>query len=186
MVLPLLKRIGLGIGLATLLVVGVGLALPREYTISRSIVIDASVDRIHELCDDLEQWPRWTPWFKADPNLEINVGPVTHGEGAHQSWDGKSSKGELTFTRSDPDWGVGFDLTFDDGGTRAACTMSYAPVDSGIQVTWVMTGDNGYDLLSRYFGLLMDSVMGPMFEEGLARLKLLAEEAPRELAPGMG
>ena len=43
-----------------------------------------------------------------------------------------------------------------------------------------MTGDNGWNLLARYFGLMMDPLMGSMFDEGLARLKLVAEEAPAE------
>ena len=58
--------------------------------------------------------------------------------------------------------------------------MRYAVVDSGVQVTWDMKGDAGFNLLDRFFGLLMDAVVGPMFDEGLARLKLVAEEAPAE------
>ena len=181
MVIPLLKRLGIGVGLATLLVIVVGLFLPRTYTIERSIVITASQERIHESCDNLDHWPRWSPWCKADPDLKITLGDVTRGKGAHQSWISKASVGELTFTRSDPAWGVGFDMVFDKGPTEAICTMRYAPADSGgIEVTWVMTGDNGYNLLARYFGLLMDPLMGSMFDEGLVRLKLVAEEAPAE------
>ena len=178
--LSILKRVGMGVGLATLLVIGVGLFLPRTYTIERSIVITASKQQIHELCADLEQWPRWTPWFKADPGIEITMGPRSRGEGAHQAWHGKDSQGKLTFTRSDPAWGVGFDLWLNDGSTEAVCTMRYAVVDSGVQVTWDMTGDAGFNLLDRFFGLLMDPVVGPMFDEGLARLKLAVEQAPVE------
>jgi hypothetical protein len=182
MALSILKRVGLGVVLATLLVVAVGLFLPRTYTIERSIVIAASPQHIHDLCDDLEQWPRWTPWFKADPGIEITLGNRTRGEGAHQAWRGKGSRGALTFTRSDPSWGVGFNLELNNGSTEAACTMRYAVVDSGVKVTWDMTGDAGFNILDRFFGLMMDTVMGPLFDEGLARLKLAAEEAPT-LAP---
>jgi hypothetical protein len=86
--------------------------------------------------------------------------------------------GEPTFTRCDPDWGVGFDMLLDGRGRRAASTMSYADVGDGVQVTWEMVGDNGFNPLGRFAGLLMDMVVGPMFDEGLARLKLVAEEAP--------
>ena len=77
MIVPLLKRIGIGVGLATLLVIVVGLFLPRTYTIERSIVITAPQEHIHEFLDNLEQWPRWIPWFKADPDLQITLGSVT-------------------------------------------------------------------------------------------------------------
>ncbi|RKZ14527.1 hypothetical protein DRQ50_08830 [bacterium] len=178
--LSILKRVGMGVGLATIMIIAVGLFLPRTYTIERSIVITATQQHIHDLCGDLEQWPRWTPWFKADPGIEITMGGLTSGEGAHQTWHGKGSRGELTFTRSDPDWGVGFDLRLNGGSTDAVCTMRYALVDSGVRVTWDMTGDAGYNLLDRFFGLMMDTVIGPMFDEGLTRLKLVAEEAPAE------
>ena len=42
----ILKRIGIGVGAATLLVVAVGFLMPRTYTVERSLVIDASPDRI--------------------------------------------------------------------------------------------------------------------------------------------
>ena len=172
------KRVGLGVLLATLVVVVVGLFLPRTYTVERSIVIAAPQATVHEFCEDLEQWPSWTPWFKSDPDLEITLGSRTRGEGAQQSWHGKGSNGRLTFTRADPEWGVSFDLWLNGGSTRASCNMRYAVVDSGVQVTWDMTGDAGFNILDRFFGLMMNSVMGPMFDEGLARLKLLAEKAP--------
>ncbi|MCP4574650.1 MAG: SRPBCC family protein [bacterium] len=176
MLAPVLKRVGIGIVAATLLVVGIGLLLPRDYSVTRSVVIEASRDSVHALCSDLEQWPRWTPWFRADPDLEITLGSVTRGAGAHQSWVSGNAAGELTVTRSDPDWGVGFDLILDAKGRQAASTMLYADTDTGLQVTWELAGDNGMNPLGRVAGLLMDMVVGPMFDEGLARLKLVAEE----------
>lgn len=180
MLVPVIKRVGIGVLTATLLVAGIGLLLPRDYSVSRSVVIDAPRERIHELCADLEQWPRWTPWFRSAPDLEITLGATTRGEGAHQSWVSERGTGELTFTRCDPDWGVGFDMLLDDRGRRAASTMCYADVAEGVQVTWELVGDNGFNPLGRFAGLLMDMVVGPMFDEGLARLKLEAETTSAE------
>lgn len=181
MLVPVIKRVGIGILAATLLVAGIGLLLPREYTVSRSVVIEASRDRVHGLCSDLEQWPRWTPWFRADPGLEITLGSTTHGRGAHQSWVGGNGAGELTFTRCEEDWGVAFDMTLDDSGRLMASSMRYTVAETGVEVTWELAGDNGFNPLGRFAGLLMDMVVGPMFDEGLARLKLVAEEAVAEI-----
>jgi hypothetical protein len=175
MIGPILRRIGIGVGLATLVFVAVGLFLPRTYTVSRSVVIAAPQARIHELCDDLERWPSWTPWFRSDPGMVITLGAVTRGVGAHQSWRSADGAGELTFTRSDPDWGVAFDLDFVDRGEEAVSTIRYAPVDGGVEVTWDMTGDNGWNIFARFLGVVMDPLFGPMFEDGLDRLKLVAE-----------
>ena len=180
MLVPVLKRVGIGVLAATVIVVGIGLLLPREYTVTRSVVIEAPRERIHALCCDLEQWPRWIPWFRADPGLEITLGDVTCGLGAHQSWAGGNGRGELTLTRCDPAWGVGFDLILDERGRRAVSTMCYADAAGGVEVTWQLAGDNGFNPLGRVAGLLMDMVVGPMFDEGLARLKLVAEEAGEE------
>jgi hypothetical protein len=176
MIGPILKRIGIGVLAATVVVLAVGLMLPRDWSVSRSVTIDAPQPRVHALCEDLEQWPAWTPWFKTDPELEITLGAITRGTGASQSWRGKGSAGELVFTRCEPDWGVAFDLVFTDRGTRAASTLCYAAADSGTVVTWDMQGDSGWNVLNRLLGVMMDPVMGPMLEDGLERLKLVAED----------
>ena len=175
MMTPIFKRIGIGVGLATLVAVAVGLFLPRGYEVSRSVVIDAPRERVHELCDDLERWPSWTPWFRADPGMVITLGEVTRGVGAHQSWRSEDGAGELTFTRSDPDWGVAFDLHFVDRDEDAKSTLRYRDVPEGVEVTWDMTGDSGWNLIARFSGIVMDPLFGPMFEDGLERLKLVAE-----------
>lgn len=178
---PILKRIGIGIGLATLLVIVVGFMLPATYTVSRAVIINADPAHIHAFVGDLEQWPAWTPWIKADPTIEVTIGDNTSGVGAHQSWTGDSGGGELTFTRSDPARGIGYDMSFDGGKYRSQGTLEYNQAGSATEVTWVMQGDNGNNPFSRYFGLMMDPMVGPMFEDGLNRLKLVAEtEAPAD------
>jgi len=171
----ILKRVLTGIALATLLVIVVGLFLPATYHVQRTVVIAADTVRIHELVDDLDRWPDWTPWLKADPSLEVTVGTITRGTGATQSWTGDSGGGALTFTSSDPEQGVTFDLSFDEGNSHHDCAIRYESVAGGTRVTWELIGDNGSNLLERYFGLVMDAFIGPMFEDGLATLKVIAE-----------
>jgi len=173
--LPVMKRIGLGIGLATVLVAIVGFMLPASYTISRSIVIDAPPTDVHTYLGDLNNWPNWTPWFKGDSNLEVSIGTVAQGVGAHQTWQGNSSSGELTITRCEQDWGIAFDMALDKGRKMTACTMCYTPVEGGTEVTWDMAGDNGLNIFARFASLALDPIIGPMFDEGLLRLKMVTE-----------
>ncbi len=177
---PILKRIGLGVGLATLVVIAVGFLLPSEYSVSRTVTIQASPDHIHNFVGDLEQWAEWTPWVKADPTIKVIFGDKTSGVGAHQSWTGDSGGGSLTFTRTDPGWGVGYDMTLDGGKHPSQSTMQYKAMGDSTEVLWVMTGDNGINPFNRVFGLMMDPMVGPMFEEGLNRLKLIAEKVETE------
>ena len=181
---PIIQRIGIGIGLATLLVVVVGFLLPSEYVVNRTVTINAVPTHIHTFVGDLEQWPAWTPWMKADPTIVITFGEITTGVGAHQDWTGDSGNGALTFTRSDPTWGVGYDMTMDDGKYISQSTMEYTAAGNATEVSWIMTGSLGSNPFNRYFGLMMEPMIGPMFEEGLNRLKLVAEkEMPDQEAP---
>jgi hypothetical protein len=68
-------------------------------------------------------------------------------------------------------------MAFDRNTYESTGSLQYRPVDGGTEVVWTMTGDNGMNILARYFGFLMPSMIGPMFEEGLTRLKMISERA---------
>ncbi len=173
---PIVTRIGIGVGLATLVVVIVGFLLPGTYTVSRTVTINAEIERVHYYIGDLEQWDQWTPWVKADPTIVTTFGDKTTGVGAHQSWTGDSGNGALTFTRSDPTKGVAYEMTMEEGKHESQATMEYTRSGDATDVAWVMVGQLGNNPFNRYFGLMMDPMIGPMFEDGLNRLKLLAEK----------
>lgn len=179
-------RVGIGVLAATVLVVVVALFLPNSYSVTRSVVINAPAARIHTYTGDLTRWPEWTPWLKEDPTIEVTLGDTTTGVGASQTWVGESGGGELTFTRSDPAWGIAYDMAFDRGKYRSRNTMEYQAAGESTEVSWTMTGDHGPNPLERYFGIFMPAMIGPMFDEGLARLKLVSEKAatPDEVVPG--
>ena len=66
-------------------------------------------------------------------------------------------------------------LDFAEQG-QAMAEWTFEPVsESSVKVTWAFSGDSGWNLMGRYFGLFMDSFIGPDFERGLANLKKLAE-----------
>ena len=51
----------------------IGLMLPTNFLVSRSIVIDAPASKIHSNLNDLNKWPEWSPWEENDPNLEVTM-----------------------------------------------------------------------------------------------------------------
>lgn len=172
---PILKRVSIGVGLATLAVLGVGFLLPATYSVNRSLVIKAEAAHIHTFVNDLEQWPNWSPWVKDDPTIEVVLGEITAGVGAHQTWEGSRDSGEITFTRSDPAVGIGFHMALDHGKYLSTGTIEYTLLDGGTEVIWTMNGENSGNPIDRYFFLMMDPMTGPIFEDGLNRLKLLSE-----------
>ena len=156
--------------------VAIGLALPSDYHVQRSISVEAPPERIHAFVGDLRRWPDWTPWQAGDPGMRVTYGRLTRGAGARQSWVGESGSGELVFTESSPQTGVRYDLSFDDGALRCKAAMSYKREVDATRVTWSMSGDVGMNIVGRYFALMMDHTAGPMFADGLARLKARVEQ----------
>ncbi len=173
---PVMKLIGIGILAATLVVVIIGLFLPSEFSVQRELVINTTPERIHEFTSNLETWPEWTPWFKDDPTINITMGNITQGVGANQKWEAAKGGGELVVTRSEPNWGVAYDMDLSKGRPHSSYSMRYETLADSTKVIWQMNGDMGWNLPGRFFNLLMDPMVGPMFDDGLARLKMMAEK----------
>jgi hypothetical protein len=183
MVSSILLRIGIGVIAATVLAAVIGLFLPSTFAVEKAVVIKAAPAQIHQFAGDLARWPAWTPWLNEDPDQVVTLSDLTSGAGARLNWTGGSGGGELVFTRSDPDWGIAYEMTFKERTYTATGSLEYHATAGSTQVVWKMTGDNGNNILARYFAGLMPSLIGPQFEEGLARLKLISEKAAFEEAP---
>ncbi len=174
MLVKLLKLFVLVVLLCVAAFVGVGLfVLDGKYEVERSVVINADSDDVHKQVGDLRQWPNWLPFTKHEPTIVVKVDKPT-GAGAHQTWTGQDGKGELTFTASDEDKGIEYDMVFDDKW-KSKGKLLYEKSGDGTKVTWHMTGQND-DFVGKYFAALMPNMVGPMFEEGLADLKKKVEE----------
>ena len=59
------------IGVAIILAV-VSLFLPREVTVTRSIRVDASPDKVFPHIDSLQQAQQWSPWSGIDPEMTVS------------------------------------------------------------------------------------------------------------------
>lgn len=146
--------------------------LDGKYEVSRAITIKAPSEEVHKQVGDLREWPNWLPFTKHDTSVKVVIEKPTD-VGAHQHWTGDGGKGELTFTASDPAKGIEFDMLFDDKWASKGA-LTYAPSGDDTQVTWRMKGQNN-DFTGKWMALLMPSMVGPMFEEGLTDLKAKVE-----------
>ena len=154
----------------------VGLVLPNEYEIRRSITIAAEQDTIHSYTEDLQQWTHWQPWVATDPSVKITLGEISKGSGASQSWTSESGDGALLFTQSNLESGIHYDISFNNGANQAQARLTYTPVSySETQVEWTMKGQIETPIFGAYLAFFMDSMVGPSFELGLFKLKKLVE-----------
>jgi hypothetical protein len=58
---------------------------------------------------------------------------------------------------------------------QSAGVVTIAPAGSGVRVSWTNEGEMGANPINRWFGLLMDRMVGKDFDAGLVNLKKLAE-----------
>jgi len=162
--------------LAAVLVLG-GYLISPKFSVSRSVSIAASPEKVYGLVADPRRWKEWTVWNRRDPQMQMEYSGPPSGAGAGWAWKSKSEgDGRMTFTAAQAPTRVAYELFFPDFGTTSTGDVTLAPDSGGTKVTWSINGDMGANPLMRWFALGADSMVGKDFAEGLAGLKTLAEK----------
>lgn len=154
-----------------------GFLLPSKFRVERSTEIRAPAEKVYALIQDPREWARWTVWNQRDPNMKMSYAGAPAGQGAKWSWQSPSEgNGAMEFTRAEPGRLVEYRLSFPDFGMTSTGVLTLTAGVTGTRVSWSNEGDMGANPYLHYFALLMDRMVGPDFEQGLARLKMLAEK----------
>ena len=145
--------------------------LSPEYEVTRTIAIDGDASCAFGHVNDVTKHDAWSPFSAMEPTLEISYGAITEGPGASYDWHGDMGDGRLTILDSvenasieslvwSPDMGDTAELwTFEQDGDHTVVSWSYSGSAPG------STGG--------LRAAAMDPMLGPIFEDGLARLKAL-------------
>ena len=174
-----LKKFVYSIGALILALALIGIFLPARVLVERSIAIDARQATVFALLNDFHQVNKWSPWIEDDPNARIEIFGPRRGVGATVAWDGNIiGQGSQTITESVPFERVVTALDFGDQG-NAIVVFELRETDGGTEVVWTFNMDFGFNLVGRYFGLIIGGTVGDDYEEGLASLKSMAEGLPK-------
>lgn len=164
------------------LAAAVALVLPSSAHSERTVVIDAPPATVFALVSGFGRFHEWSPWHALDPDTKYTFDGPSHGVGAVMTWSSLSPEvgtGSQRIIAAEPYHLVRFAYEFgDQGAAQAAITIESDGIAS--RVTWSIGTDFGWNLVARYFGLAFDRMVGPDFEAGLAKLKVLAESLPKE------
>jgi hypothetical protein len=157
----------------------VGLLLPRNAHIERSLTVARPASLIFATVNSFQLFPAWSPWQSLDPNMHQTTSGAREGVGAKLVWSGNDKVGSGTqlITASTPDRSVASDIDFGKMGA-AKSMIILVPQGSATRVTWTLDIDLGGGPIGRYFGLMMDRMIGKDYEKGLSRLKTLVEGMP--------
>lgn len=173
-----LKKIFLWILAILAILVIIAYLLPRHYKVERSVYVKADKMQVYSLCCNLSDWKLWAAWTKELDSTAVfeYTGPDCQ-VGAAQKWSGKvMGTGEMTITDIQPGQLIAYDLSFQQGKYLSKGELIFEPAGDSVKVTWNDKGDLGYNPMNRYMGLMMDRMMGPDFQKGLEKLKMVAEE----------
>ncbi len=158
--------------------VGVALAtfLPRSYSVERQIHIDAAPNKVFEVVSLLSSRPTWSAWYEREPNAPTEFEGTPGGIGSTMRWVGKDiGSGQVTVTAVEPNRSVVTHLQLiAPMAMESQDTIELEPDATGTRVTWRNQGN--LSGVKRFFGLLMDKIMGEDYDRGLTNLKHLIEQ----------
>jgi hypothetical protein len=162
---------------------------PDSFSIQRTSAINAPPEKIFPLIDDLHAHATWSP-FEKDPAMKRTHSGALRGKGAAYEWEGNRQvgKGRIAITGSTSPSKV--TMTFDmftpfeahntvefsvEPSSSSAPAVTNVTSNVTSNVTWAMHGRQPF--MAKLFGTFVncDKMVGSQFEEGLAKLKALAE-----------
>lgn len=155
--------------------------LPSSKTIYRTIIIDRSPEDIYGLITNFNNYKKWNPWSAREPDAKGEVSGKPGNVGHKWKWEGdKIGKGYLQIKELKEGQYVRSDLVFTAPRKMTSEDIwKFERIDSEkTKVAWGHYSLLGYPV-ERYFGLTLERMLGPDFEQGLRNLKKLSESQER-------
>ena len=173
------------LGIVAIIILAIIIALiyaatrPNTFRIERSINIKASPEKIFPLIINFHHMKSWSAWEEVDPNMKRSYSGAESGKGATYAWDGNKDigQGSMEILESIPSSKVLIKIDFYKP-FEAHNTVEFTLVLNGetTAVSHAMYGPSPFisKLMSLVFN--MDKMVGAKFDEGLAKLKAIAEK----------
>ncbi len=149
-----------------------GLLLPSKVTITKSVLINAPIEKVQNQLSHFNQWKNWYPAFK-DEDVAIIKDSLNPNSVILKNRKGATIK--LILIQSRP-YAINVDMR-SSSSTRVAYGFIIAPkANNKIQLTWNVNTQLGWYPWNRIWGIFLDKVSGAQYESALADLKKVVEE----------
>jgi uncharacterized protein YndB with AHSA1/START domain len=157
---------------------------PGTFRVQRSTTINASPESVYSLVSDWHNFLSWSP-FEKDTAMQRNFKGAASGKGAIYEWNGNNKVGagriEIIEAIAPSRLRMQLDMI---RPMKAQNAVEFTFVGKGgtTEVTWAMQGSVPF--MGKLMSLVMncEKMCATQFDEGLAKLKSLAEQRSHQAA----
>lgn len=173
-----LKIIGIILLVIIIIILGAVLMQPAQGHIEKSIVINAPASSVFAEVSNFQKFNAWSPWAKMDPEARQTFEGAAASVGHKMEWEGpKTGTGSMWTEEIKENEYVKNAMKF--GGMEGTAYSGFilSPEGEGTKITWTYDGANT-GLGGKAMWMVMGSMMGGQYEQGLKDLKQIVESKP--------
>ena len=139
--------------------------------VKKSIKINASQEKVHQVLSDFHQWQSWSPWLMAEPEAKVEV----REDGKYYEWDGNRVGAGTMELLNETDQKIDCKLTFlKPWKSKADVSFELRPHEDHTHVSWSMNSSLPFFLF--FMKSSMETYIGMDYVRGLGMLKEKIEE----------
>jgi Polyketide cyclase / dehydrase and lipid transport len=148
--------------------------------VERAGAIAAKPSVVFNQIADLHKMVQWIPWGQTDSSLQLAFSDTATGVNSWYSWHSTSKSippGEFRITNIIPDKRVDYVMHL-KGIPVSTGSFILQPTTDGKNtwIKWTLNTQVGWTPWWKFYGLMMDKLVGPGMEQGLTHLKNICEK----------
>lgn len=161
-----------------LLVIVLANIAPKNYDVSRSIIINKPLPEVFSFLKLLKNQDDWSPWAEKDPNMKKTLTGTDGEVGFVSAWVGNKDvgEGEQEITGITENEVVESQLRFlKPFKSTSDAYLRVFEEGKVTKVVWGFSGENKFPISIMMLFMNMDKTVGKDFEYGLSKLKGILE-----------
>jgi predicted transcriptional regulator YdeE len=142
-----------------------------SFSVTRSININASQQRVFDAIADFKTWTTWSPWLCAEPDAAVTVSDDSNSVGSLYSWAGNVvGAGEVQHQSFDGLNRINDEIRFlKPWKSTSKVSFELKPAGDGTHVSWTMDGSLPWFMF--WMKPMMEPFIGMDYDRGLKMLK---------------
>lgn len=138
-----------------------------KFTVTKTITIQASPEKVYAIISDYHHWPAWSPWLITEPGVNV----VVKSGGKEYTWEGKrTGSGEMKVLKEGAPHRLDMVVNFlKPWKSTSPVWFELKPQGQGTEVTWGMTGSLPFFMF--FMTKMMTAYLGMDYHRGLLMLK---------------